>query len=89
MAWSKNRFLVDHGYVCSLDLVQNMSVDMVIIPYAGVIFAGFIQLAVIKIISNSNYTCSGDDRCFSFDLILLFLRAAASAASFCGLRIRV
>ena len=75
VAWSKNRFLVDHGYVCSLDLVQNMSVDMVIIPYAGVIFAGFIQLAVIKIISNSNYTCSGDDRCFSFDLILLFLES--------------
>ena len=22
MTWSKNRFLVDHGYVCSLDLVH-------------------------------------------------------------------
>ena len=47
VVWSKNSFLVDHGHICSLDLIQNMSVDMVIIPYAGVIFAGFIQLAVI------------------------------------------
>ena len=47
MTGSKNRFLIDHGYVCRLDLIQNMRINMIIIPYAGVIFTGFIQLAVI------------------------------------------
>ena len=73
MIRGKNGLLVDHGHICSLDLIQNIGINMVIIPGAGIVLTGFVQLTVIEIVSNCDHTCSGDLRGFRSFFCLFFL----------------
>ena len=73
MIRSKDSLLVDHSHICSLDLIQNIGINMVIIPGAGIILTGFVQLTVIEIVSDCNHTCSGDLRGFRSFFCLFFL----------------
>ena len=73
MIRGKDGLLVDHGHICSLDLIQNIGINMVIIPVAGIILTGFVQLTVIEIVSHCDYTCSGDLRGFRSFFCLFFL----------------
>ena len=83
MIRGKNSLLINHSHICGLDLIQHMGVNMVVIPCAGIVFSGFIQLAVVKIIAHCDDTGSGNlrsfSRCFSF---LLFLRGSLFCFSF-------
>ena len=69
------RLLSEKGnHICSLDLIQNIGINMVIIPVAGIILTGFVQFTVIEIVSDCDYTCSGDLRGFrSFFCLFVFL----------------
>ena len=65
MFCSKNSLLVDHCHISSLDLITYFVINLIIIPGSGIIFAGFDQTSVIKIVADSNHTCCGNFRFFS------------------------
>lgn len=54
MVCGKYSFLVDHGYICGLDLILNILVDMLVIPCSGFILAGLYQTSMVKIVSYSD-----------------------------------
>ncbi len=58
----KNRFLIHHSHVRSLDLIQNIQIKVVIIPFAGVTAAGRNDVIMKKIIPYGNDADSGDYR---------------------------
>ena len=65
MFCSKNSLLVDHCHISSLDLITYFVINLIIIPGSGIIFAGFDQTSVIKIVADSDHTCCGNFRFFS------------------------
>ena len=50
----KNGFLVDHGNVRALDFVQDILINVVIVPLAGIVFSGVNKALMIKIVSYCN-----------------------------------
>ena len=69
MVSGKNGFLIDHLYICRLNGIQDMGIDLVIIPVSGIGFTGIDQGLMIKIIPYCDDRCSAGNR----SILLIFL----------------
>ena len=69
-------FLVNHGYVSSLDLIFYFFVDFVVIPVAGIVAACINEASMVEVVPYSDYACCGNFWCFgsffSFSFLLFF-----------------
>ena len=74
MLCRENGFLVDQSDVGGLDLRKDMFVNMIVIPFAGVVLAGLKKGAVIQVIAYRNDGGLCDNRCVCNFLCLLFFQ---------------
>ena len=85
MVCGKYSFLVDHGYICGLDLILNILVDMLVIPCSGFILAGLYQTSMVKIVSYSDNSGGRYFRSIGLFFCFCFFYCSFFFCSFCRL----